>query len=85
MKKHTDVATEETAEETLDPEDWVSMRALGHRILDDMMDYLETLRGRPAWQHAPSHVKAHFAGSPPLAHQPPKEICPRHTPIPNRQ
>ncbi len=74
MKEHTDVATEETTEETLDPEDWESMRALGHRILDDMMDYLETLRGRPAWQHAPSYVKAHFAGSPPLAPQPPEEI-----------
>ena len=29
-------------EETLDPEDWDSMRALGHRMLDDMVDYLFT-------------------------------------------
>jgi len=49
-------------EETLDPEDWESMRALGHRILDDALDYVETLRDRPAWQHAPPHVKAHFRG-----------------------
>ena len=41
------------------------MRILGHSILDDAMDYMETLRDRPVWQHAPSHVKAHFEGPPP--------------------
>ena len=65
---------EESVEETLDPNDWVAMRALGHRILDDMMDYLETLRDRPAWQHAPHNVKMHFEGSPPVAPQTPEEI-----------
>ncbi len=65
---------EETAEETLDPEDWESMRALGHRMLDDMMDYLETLRDRPVWQHAPLSVKEHFEGLPPLAPLPPEEV-----------
>lgn len=77
MNEQIDVTAEmpeETAEETLDPEDWESMRALGHRILDDMMDHLETLRDRPAWQHAPQHVKSHFAGSPPLDPQPPEEV-----------
>jgi aromatic-L-amino-acid decarboxylase len=69
MKEQNDVR-----EETLDPKDWAAMRALGHRILDDMMDYLETLRDRPAWQHAPNHVKAHFEGPPPLAPQLPEEI-----------
>lgn len=78
MKEQTDVTAEEmpeeTAEETLDPEDWESMRALGHRILDDMMDYLETLRDRPVWQHAPQHVKSHFEGPPPLAPQPSEKV-----------
>jgi aromatic-L-amino-acid/L-tryptophan decarboxylase len=50
------------------------MRALGHRIIDDVMDYLKTLRDRPAWQHAPPHVKAYFEGSPPLASQPAEEV-----------
>jgi hypothetical protein len=31
-------------EETLDPEDWDEMTALGHRMLDDIMKYLETIR-----------------------------------------
>ncbi|HNQ29543.1 MAG: L-tyrosine decarboxylase [Methanoregulaceae archaeon PtaU1.Bin059] len=61
-------------EETLDPGDWDSMRALGHRIVDDAMDYLETLRERPVWQHAPPHVKAHFEGPPPAGPMPPGEV-----------
>ena len=31
-------------EETLDPTDWESTRALGHRMVDDMIDYLKTVR-----------------------------------------
>lgn len=62
------------AEETLDPEDWAAMRALGHRIVDDTMDYLETLRDRPVWQHAPPDVKARFAGPVPALPQPPDEV-----------
>ncbi len=74
IMKETDVMPGKSAEESLDPEDWESMRMLGHRILDDMMDYLKTLRDRPAWQHAPVDVKAHFAGSPPVIPQTPEEI-----------
>jgi len=61
-------------EETLDPADWSSARALGHRVLDDALDYLETLRDRPAWTHAPPHVKAHFRGLAPTHPQPPEEV-----------
>jgi len=39
--------------ETLDPEDWEKTRALGHRMIDDMIDYLSTVRERPAWQSVP--------------------------------
>jgi len=61
-------------EETLDPEDWESMRALGHRILDDAMDYLETLRDRPVWQHAPPEIKSHFEGPAPSDPEPPGKV-----------
>jgi glutamate/tyrosine decarboxylase-like PLP-dependent enzyme len=61
-------------EETLDPEDWEPMRALGHRMLDDMLDYIKTVRERPVWQHVPDQVKAHFKGPVPLDPQPPEEI-----------
>jgi len=61
-------------EETLDPEDWDAMRALGHRMLDDMMDYMRTVRERPVWQHAPDEVKAHFDQPAPLDPQSPEEV-----------
>jgi aromatic-L-amino-acid decarboxylase len=62
------------AEETLDPEDWESMRTLGHRMVDDMLDYMRTVRERPAWQHAPDSVRAHFDGPLPLDPQPPEAV-----------
>ena len=47
-------------QESLDPEDWEAVRTLGHRMVDDMLDYLAELNQRPAWQPAPERVKAHF-------------------------
>ncbi|MFA6110386.1 MAG: pyridoxal-dependent decarboxylase [Candidatus Latescibacterota bacterium] len=44
-------------EETLDPEDWRAMRELGHRMVDDMMEWLETARDRPVWSPVPEEVK----------------------------
>ena len=38
---------------SLDPEDWEQFRAVGHEMLDDMVDYLRTVRERPAWQSPP--------------------------------
>jgi aromatic-L-amino-acid decarboxylase len=61
-------------EKTLDPDDWESMRKLGHKMLDDMMDYIKTVRERPAWQHVPERVKAHFRSAVPHDPQPPEEI-----------
>ena len=48
------------SQETLDPEDWGAVRKLGHRMMDDMLDFLETIEEKPAWQPAPERVKAHF-------------------------
>jgi len=42
---------------TLDPDDWTDIRALGHRMLDDMFDYLEGIRARPVWQQMPPEAK----------------------------
>jgi aromatic-L-amino-acid decarboxylase len=44
-------------EETLDPEDWESLRALGHSMVDDMLSYLENVRERPVWQPIPESLK----------------------------
>ena len=50
-------------EETLDPQNWDSMRQLGHQMVDDMMDYLQGLREQPVWQKPADTMKE-------LLHQP---------------
>ena len=61
-------------EETLDPEDWESMRKLGHGMVDDMLDYLRTVRERPAWRHASDEIKTHFSEPLPLDPQAPERV-----------
>ena len=46
--------------ETLDPRDWQDLRAQGHRMLDDMIDYIAGVRDRPVWQPIPDTVRAEF-------------------------
>ncbi|MGH6716966.1 MAG: pyridoxal phosphate-dependent decarboxylase family protein [Bradyrhizobium sp.] len=48
---------------TLDPENWDAIRALGHRMLDDMIDYIASVRERPVWQPIPEAVRARFHGA----------------------
>jgi glutamate/tyrosine decarboxylase-like PLP-dependent enzyme len=52
---------------SLDPRDWASFRAQGHRMLDDMFDYLEQIRERPVWQPIPDAVRARFRDRLPMA------------------
>src|SRR5918996_880485 len=47
-----------TPEESLDPADWSELRALGHRMVDDMMDYLQQVRERPVWRSVPPETRA---------------------------
>ena len=61
-------------EETLDPEDWESVRALGHRMVDDMLDYIKTVRERSVWQHMTDEAKGHFNSPLPLDPQPPEKV-----------
>ena len=44
-------------ERSLDPEDWLPLRTLGHQMLDDVFDHLASLREKPAWQPLPEQVK----------------------------
>ena len=50
---------------TLDPTDWTSLRAQGHRMLDDILDYIERIRERPVWQPIPDDVRDRFRAAPP--------------------
>ena len=54
--------------ETLDPENWDEMRALAHRMVDDAITYLETLRERPVWRPIPDEIAAKF--DVPVPHEP---------------
>jgi aromatic-L-amino-acid decarboxylase len=46
-----------------DPSDWRGLREQGHRMLDDMFDYLEDLRNKPVWQPIPEPVRQQFRES----------------------
>lgn len=47
-----------TPDATLDPRDWGELRALGHRMIDDMFDHLAGLRAQPVWQKLPAQLAA---------------------------
>lgn len=49
--------------ETLDPADWTELRALGHRMLDDMIDYIAEARTRPVWRPIPDAVRGAFTAA----------------------
>ncbi len=59
--------TPESIEKSLDPENWDELRALGHRVMDDMVDYLQTIRDRPVWQPLPESAKRLFSLPLPLS------------------
>jgi aromatic-L-amino-acid decarboxylase len=46
--------------ETLDPKNWDDIRAQGHRMLDDMFDYVANIRNRPVWTPIPDDARARF-------------------------
>lgn len=48
-------------EPTLDPDNWEELRALGHRMVDDMVAYLASVRERPVWQPTSDEARAAFA------------------------
>jgi aromatic-L-amino-acid/L-tryptophan decarboxylase len=54
---------------SLDPEDWAGLRADGHRMLDEILDYIEGIRERPVWQPLPDEVRARFRAEVPRAPQ----------------
>lgn len=61
-------------EETLDPDNWQSIRIMGHRMVDDIMNYLKTIRKRPVWIPIPDEVKERLQKPLPLKSQKPEQI-----------
>jgi glutamate/tyrosine decarboxylase-like PLP-dependent enzyme len=65
---------EAAPERSLDPDDWEALRHLGHRVFDDMIDYLREIGDRPAWQPLPQAAKALFAQGVPTKPKPQDEV-----------
>jgi aromatic-L-amino-acid decarboxylase len=48
---------------TLDPDDWSALRALGHQMMDDMIDHLANIREQPVWRPMPEAIRQDFTAS----------------------
>ena len=42
---------------TLDPENWDSIRELGHQMIDDIMDLMQNVSKQPVWKPVPDEAK----------------------------
>jgi glutamate/tyrosine decarboxylase-like PLP-dependent enzyme len=62
------------AEESLDPRDWEDLRALGREMVDDMVEYLRTIRERPVWQPMPPDHHRRFRRPLPRSPRPLREV-----------
>ncbi|MBL0158078.1 MAG: aminotransferase class I/II-fold pyridoxal phosphate-dependent enzyme [Bryobacterales bacterium] len=60
---------------SLDPTDWPAFRALGHRLLDEIMDYMEQARERPAWRPLPEATRGALRESLPMDPQGEERAC----------
>ena len=61
-------------EETLDPDDLGALRALGHRMLDDMFDRVAGIRNRPVWQPMPETARRALRAPVPRDGEPADEV-----------
>ena len=50
----------------LDPENWEAVRAVGHRLVDELLDGLRTVREQPTWRPIPEAVKQAFRSGAPM-------------------
>ena len=53
-----------TSHETLDPPDWEEFRALAHRMVDDSLEFLRTLRERAPWESMPRETRDALTNQP---------------------
>src|SRR3989442_10498269 len=69
--------TRSSPEISLDPADargWEELRLLGHRMVDEMLEYLRTVRERPVWRPVPAEVRKRLSGTPPRDPTPAAEV-----------
>lgn len=77
MTRPDDPVIRPQLDETLDPATpaaWDDLRLLGHRMVDEMFDYLQTVRERPVWRPMPDEAKARMRQPLPRAPQDPADV-----------
>lgn len=77
MTRPDDPVIRPQLDETLDPATpaaWDELRLLGHRMVDEMFDYLQTVRERPVWRPMPDEAKARMRQPLPRAPQDPADV-----------
>ena len=57
-----------TSHLTLDPADWDEFRAIAHRMVDDSLEFVRTIRDRAPWQPLPAATRAALTAEP-LPHE----------------
>lgn len=62
---------------SLDPGDWSALKALGHRMVDDMFDQLRDVAEGPVWRPMPDSVRQAFREPLPRAPVPAEEVYER--------
>jgi aromatic-L-amino-acid decarboxylase len=63
-----------SSDQTLDPQDWESMRKLGHQMVDDLIDYWQGIREEKIWRPIPEEVKTFLNQPLPEKGQSPEEV-----------
>jgi len=58
----------------LDPADWNAAREQAHRMLDDMLDHIQTIRQQPVWQPMPQETRGQLREALPRDGQPLEDI-----------
>jgi glutamate/tyrosine decarboxylase-like PLP-dependent enzyme len=61
-------------DQNLDPKDWEAMRALGHQMVDDLIDYWAGIREQKIWRPIPDEVKEVFDQPIPEQGRSPEEV-----------
>ena len=61
-------------DQNLDPKDWEAMRALGHQMVDDLINYWAGIREQKIWRPIPDEVKEVFDLPIPEQGQSPEEV-----------
>jgi aromatic-L-amino-acid decarboxylase len=56
-----------TQRRSLDPDDWRAARRQAHRMLDDVIDHIESLRDQPVWRAPTTTAREHFTEDLPRA------------------